>query len=310
MIWAIIQHIIMLTVLVVFFIVAPFVSYFTMLSYQHEANEKLNSDISRVYILMDFSNNVTIGFSNDASHAVLMPIPADYDYKSANAQSHGTLPNQWGFFNLIGFYDDYAEWARGKGAPMYAAYAEAATSSDNLRAALQELRPGQRIVLPDAPKIGMVWHTDPMPDVLLFGVCPVSTCYQNDYQLREGHELYEPSLTANQSAAIAQMQYTMTDEYWLKEAHANGITNRDYRVRIACHLNRRRLVEKYASTTVYAHRAVYLEVAYLLFIVYLFIRFFLRRKATSESSNRRIHPCSSPSKLLSFVPSSPKKSLL
>jgi hypothetical protein len=277
-IWAILQHIIMLTVLGVFLIVAPFVSYFTMLSYQHDANTVLNSDISRESVFMDFGTNTMVGFSKDASFAYRTHVADGYDYKSANAVNHGTLPAQWGFFNLIGFYSDWLIWAHGKEAPMYAAYAEAATSSDNLRAALSELRPQQHIVLPDAPKIGMVWHSDPYPDVILFGVCPAATCRPADFNFREGHELFEPTLTEGQAAAVAQMQNTMSDDYWVKEAHANGITNRDYRVLIACHVNRMRLTEKYASTTLYSHRAVYLELAYLLLIVLWVVRVRHKRK--------------------------------
>lgn len=256
LLYSLFQSAVMLTLLFIFLIVAPFLSYLTMPRYQHDANDKLNSDISREFMLMDFSNNQILGFSNDPDHAHLTQVPPDYDYKSVNAETHGTLPAQWGFFNLIGFYGDYVEWARGKGAPMYAAYAEAATTSDKLRAALTELRPNQRIVLPDAPKIGMAWHTDTYPDVLIFGVCPVRVCDQSDYRLQEGHELFEPTLSANQAAAIAQMQYTMSDEYWLKEAHANGITNRDYRVRIACHINRMLLTEKYTSDLRPSHLSV------------------------------------------------------
>lgn len=276
MIWAIIQHVIMLTVLAVFFLVAPFIAFITMQGYQHDANKKLNSDISREYMLMDFSNNKLIGFSNDPDHAHLTAVPADYDYKSANAETHGKLPAQWGFHNLIGFYGNYVEWARGKGAPMYAAYAEAATTSDKLRETLSKLQPKQRIVLPDAPKVGMVWHTDVYPDVLIFGVCPVGTCYQTDYQLREGHELFQPLLSANQSAAIAQMQYTMSDEYWLKEAHANGIYHHDATVRCAAYVNRNMLTDKYTSNPVYSQRTVFLEVMYLLFFVLLIAQFVTR----------------------------------
>jgi hypothetical protein len=113
----------------------------------------------------------------------------------------------------------------------------------------------------------MAWHSDPYPDVLLFGVCPVKVCDQSDYRFHEARELFEPTLSANQAAAVVQMQYTMSDEYWLKEAHANGITNRDYRVLIACHVNRMLLTEKYTSDLRPSHLSVGLLGAFLFLVL-------------------------------------------
>src|ERR1039457_2937484 len=121
------QTAVVLSVLVIFFMVAPFISFLTMPGYQHDANDKLTADISREYMVMDFSTNTATGISFDGSGTYKTEVPTEYNYKSMNAESHGTLPPQWGFFNLIGFDTDWSYWARGKGAPMYAAYAEAAT---------------------------------------------------------------------------------------------------------------------------------------------------------------------------------------
>jgi hypothetical protein len=275
-----IKTFIFLTLLAICFIIAPFLSYFTIADYQHQANDALVTSNYRKYMLMDFSNNSamaldsTLALDTDYSGKPYhTEVPKDYNYKSANVQWLGSVPPDWGFWNFVGFYTDYEEWERGKSAPMYAAYAEAASTTDALREELsldQERRAPIR--LPDAPKIVMAWRTEIFPRFTLFGVAPEgAVSIATDLRFREDRDLFVPSLTDGQAKAIAQMQYTMTDEYWIREAHANGIFNCDNQLREKAENNRAELMATFTSDQSVAHWEVLIEVGYLLFILLLIL---------------------------------------
>lgn len=249
------------------FFIAPFYSFLAMPGYQHEANEDIKNNAHYKHMLVDFSSNTLI--SMDGSAYVTALRVAD-DYKSDNAQNYGNVPAQWPLFNVIGFFlGDSDSWTSGKGAPMYAAYAEAATTTDNLRQTLSRLTP-KALSLPDAPKIGMAYVEVETFGFVLSGVCPAEQCKKEDYLFHEARDLFTPSMTAGQAEAIAEMQYTMMDSYWLLEAHANGIHD-DNAVLEAAATNRAELLSKFTARRHPAYVTVALEIAYVLGVVTILI---------------------------------------
>jgi len=265
------QNVLAMVFIAVLLVVAPIYSLFTMPGYQHDTNLALRQDYFYSQARMDFATNTLV----DGASRVTQFAVSD-DYKSLNAINHGTIPAQWGLFNVIGFgladdgygRPDDSEWARGKGAPMYAAYAEAAQTTDNLRDTLSTLKPGAHIVLPDAPQITISYVAD--QGLTFTGVCPANSCDSQDYQFRESRDLFTPSMTAGQAKAIAQMQYTMTDEYWLHEAQANGIHD-DGAVREAARTNRDSLLATYTPARNPSHATVALEIGYLLIVLTMLV---------------------------------------
>jgi len=164
---------------------------------------------------------------------------------------------------------------------MYAAYAQAATTTDALRDIISTIHRWHNykhealppVVLPDAPKIMMVWRTATYPSVtlpvLLFGVAPAKHIEMSEnLQFHEEHELFTPSLTDGQATAIAQMLNTLKDDYWIREAHANGITDNDDIIRQWAKRNRDELAVYYHDPTP-AYWMVGFEIAYVLIVFVL-----------------------------------------
>jgi DnaJ-domain-containing protein 1 len=152
--------------------------------------------------------------------------------------THGKVPSGWAAINLFGFvgeYGDFWHWALGKEAPMYNAVVGAQSTAYNLRGTLSYLRPDAELQFPDAPKVTVAVYSDPhwgvmptmadiTPEFLMTGLCPTDDCVpERDYHFRIAHELMVPTLTKGQQKAVDELNYTMSDEYWLLEAHKNGI---------------------------------------------------------------------------------------
>jgi hypothetical protein len=274
------QTVVMMLFLVVALIVTPFLSFILTPSYQHKANETLVNDRNRVYMLMDFSTNSTVAIpwdNNFAEPPYPTQVPEEADYKTYGADDYGHIPAGWAFGNMVGFYGDFEGWERGKEAPMYVAYSEAATSSDSLRKALSEFQPHAHIRLTNAPKVMMAWRAVPNPTVMLFGVAPANHVdMSKNLQFKEARELFTPSLTVGQAEAVAQMQFMMSDDYWLREAHANGIYDEDEGVTYAAQQNRKYLSIRFTQYTGGGKLLVYLEFGYLL-LVFSFLLFVIVR---------------------------------
>ena len=208
-----------------------------------------------------------------------------------------TSPRTGGFWNLVGFYNDSEEWIEGKQAPMYAAYAEAASTSDALRTLLSNLRPKAHIILPDAPKIGMEYSYRPSSYNLLetllvvFGVCPAAHCdAANNFHFHEARDLYVPSVSEGQAEAIVEMRGTMSDDYWVREAHANGIYGIDPEIRQSAALNREMLTPKFEFAPSNSRFWVCIEFGYLFLVFTTVICFIIR-----------IYRCIHPSRVKTFA---------
>src|ERR1017187_7031479 len=77
------QTAVMTATILTLLLVAPFLSFFTMPSYQHRANQVLTSDMSREYMLYDFSNNSAVAVpwdNNFSGQPYPTQVPADADY--------------------------------------------------------------------------------------------------------------------------------------------------------------------------------------------------------------------------------------
>jgi len=297
LLYSMFQTIVIVLTVLILLAVTPFISFFTMSSYQEQANNIVTSRGNRGYLVMDFSTNTAMGISEEGRPAYVTAIREDSSYNSLMGRDeYGIAPADWAFHNVVGFYGNSEEWIRGKEAPMYAAYAEASITSDNLHKELTQCLNTTKfyhghpicypylstsssmshIKLPDAPKIGMAYADNPNGIILtlpfvLFGICPQEDCHKEDLRFHEAHELFTPSLSDGQAKAIAQMQYMMSDDFWLKEAHANGIYYEDAQLLGAAAANRDALELKYAphqNSTV-----VFLEFGFLLLVVTLIGRF-------------------------------------
>jgi hypothetical protein len=156
--------------------------------------------------------------------------------------THGKVPSGWAAINLFGFVGEYGDewhWALGKEAPMYNAVVGAQSTAYSLRRTLSELRPEAEFRFPDAPRVTAAVYSDPhwgiiptmadrTPEFLMTGLCPTDHCVpERDYHFRLAHELLVPALTEGQQKAIDELSYMMSDEYWLLEAHKNGIYDDD-----------------------------------------------------------------------------------
>ncbi len=269
------------TILILLFI-TPVLSFFTMIGYQHDANQSLTHDSNRIYLLYDFSDNSGLCIPWENLSAFPFDVPTVVNYKSTDAALTAQIPDDWAFWNLVGFYSEPDIWMRGKQAPMYSAYVQAATTSDALRAALSQAQKRERnsrhhrIILPDAPKIMMAWRDSAVPIVtlsgVLFGVSPAgSVGKEEDLRFKEAHELFTPAFTEGQQVAMKQMMDTLSDDYWLREAHANGIQNEDEFIRDRAQDNRHRLGILYHQPAP-AYWMVGLELAYFSFALFLFLR--------------------------------------
>ena len=82
--------------------------------------------------------------------------------------------------------------------------------------------------------------------------------------------------TEGQARAIAEMRSTMSDDYWLREAHANGIYDMDDEVHQAAALNRETLKAKFDFDPSNNRFWVLLEFGYLFLVFGAVVCFIIR----------------------------------
>lgn len=128
-----------------------------------------------------------------------------------------------------------------KSARMYIAYVTAIEAIADLRSCLHTYKhiPANRIRVPDAPVIGFrTQQIDFLPSdyyghppMLFTGMCLVSECEPGDFMFGTSKygDLFSkvPPLTEHQENAVNALLNVTSNEFWVRTAHENGITDHD-----------------------------------------------------------------------------------
>lgn len=240
-----VQVILTIIFLIVLALVMPVVMFFYFPSEKQDFTQMLYTEATRYQqtIPLIFNGNVPMleSFSCDVGTGCaideLSESPA-CEMTNGCRYTHGKVPSGWAAINLFGFVGEYGDewhWALGKEAPMYNAVVGAQSTAYSLRRTLSELRPDAELRFPDAPRVTVAIYSDPhwgimptmadrTPEILMTGLCPTDHCVpERDYHFRLAHEFFTPAMTTGQQEAVNEMNHMMSDEYWLLEAHKNGI---------------------------------------------------------------------------------------
>jgi hypothetical protein len=215
--------------------------------------------------------------NSGSSHAVNTPFPftaTTAQYGNMYAPNPGCdqyirqrymSPDSWWSFSANGGNFDRVKWAEGKQAPMYAAYVRAAATAWALQDIISRLKVSKSamvagwssnfcttpvdasIMMPGAPVIKMAWADGGLgndgslryPNFLVLGMCLASECRPEAFQYTTDRDMFsDPSVNEYQQHAIDALDAMQSDAFWLKVAHANGVTGRDYVIELAANSNR------------------------------------------------------------------------
>jgi hypothetical protein len=239
-------------------------------------------------------------------------------------------PDSWWSFSANGGNFDRVKWAEGKQAPMYAAYVRAAAITWALQDIVSRLKVSESamvagwssnfcttpvdasIMMPGAPVIKMAWADGGLgndgslkyPNFLVLGICLANECRPEAFQYTTDRDMFsDPSVNEYQQHAIDALDAMQTDAFWLRVAHANGITHRDYVVELAASSNREHLktlvrpisqngdtnytYKNYALAVRNAILFGYLPVAIAVIIVWRLVKTMIREHKEEEQQARR-----------------------
>jgi hypothetical protein len=266
-------------------------------------------------------------YDEDSGKPVKPELYFDFGCDNTTVWNHTDIGKWWSFRMNVGDFDDL-QWAKGKQAPMYAALVRASIMASRLHQAIAEskdnnysYKPGlcraqfdPRIKLPDAPVLTMAYvqnvgsgsaiQNDRLqvllngaPAFLVLGMCPRGKCTSADLQYVPNRDILtsSPEVTDGQAAAIAALDYMSTDEFWLKEAHANGVpSSRDFAIQMYADMARssaNNIVAKPPNmfkTYVRAVCIVYTPIFLLLYIIYRWLRWAFRSSPKEQERKRRL----------------------